>query len=295
VESTLRTPVTILAGTPAGGGQDRVARAIGAALGVDAGVSNIPGRGGGNAWDALVHREGDASVVAVSSASLITNRLLGLAQIDHTDLTPVAMLATEHLAFGVGAGSSVEDPADLAAGLGSGSVVALATARGNINHIAVGTLAEAVGVSPADVDVRVFDSARHAVAEVCAGSADIVVVSAASVIPEVMTAALRIVAVSAPERLPAPFEDVATWTEAGFDCVAGTWRGLVGPPGLTSGDLAAWDRLVAAALVSKVWTDVLVEHRWTAMPMAARECAAFLEREADRLEYALVALGLIDG
>src|SRR3972149_339403 len=48
----------IIAGTPPGGGQDRTARAIAGILDTEVTITNVPGRGGGNAWDRLIAGKG---------------------------------------------------------------------------------------------------------------------------------------------------------------------------------------------------------------------------------------------
>src|SRR5436305_8855769 len=95
VQRTLTSPwrpsteVELIVGTPPGGGQDRPARAMMRVL-EDCGLvevpmrlTNTPGKGGGNAWDAVHRRVGDAHVLSVSSAPLITNKVLGVSDFDH--------------------------------------------------------------------------------------------------------------------------------------------------------------------------------------------------------------------
>ena len=92
------TEVELIVGTPPGGGQDRPARVMMRVLetpglvDVPMRVTNISGKGGGNAWDAVHGRPRDPHVLSVSSAPLITNRLLGVCDYDHAALTPIATL-----------------------------------------------------------------------------------------------------------------------------------------------------------------------------------------------------------
>src|SRR4029077_8490719 len=61
--------IELIAGTPAGGGQDRPARVlidlIKDRVGVPIKLTNIAGRGGGNAWDYLARHPGDPHIVAI--------------------------------------------------------------------------------------------------------------------------------------------------------------------------------------------------------------------------------------
>lgn len=285
--------VEILAGTPAGGGQDRAARALAGALDFEATVTNIPGRGGGNAWDELASRRGDHDVVSISSPTIITNKELGIALIDDRDLTPLAHLCTEYLAFVVSGASSIHLPDELLDGLRAGGhEVAIATERGNVNHLALARVASAGGVDPASIPVRVFDSARYAIADVVGGGAGFAVVSAASTVPELASGAVRVVAVTADERMAAPFDGVPTWAESGVECVIGTWRGLVGPPGLSERDVESWDAAVGTAVSTHAWSTAVERHSWVSSPLDHVAVRAFLEEQRRTLVGGLRDLGL---
>ena len=221
----------LFAGTPPGGGQDRAARALSAALDIPVDVINLAGRGGGNAWDALARRHGDGTALAISSPTLITNKMLGVADVDHRDLTPVAQLCTEYLAFAVNGTAPAPSPPELARGLAGGELsVALAVARGNVNHLALGSIVTEAGGDPRFTEPRVFDSARYAVRELLEGRVDLAVVTAASLAAEVIDGSVSVVATTSAERLSGPFEAVPTWLESGFTTTIGTWRGLVAGP-----------------------------------------------------------------
>jgi putative tricarboxylic transport membrane protein len=285
--------VEILAGTPPGGGQDRAARALAAALHVESTITNMPGRGGGNAWDELASRPGEHGVVSISSPTIITNKELGIAQIDDRDLTVLAHLCTEYLAFVVSVASAVETPRGLLEVVSTGrSQVAIATERGNVNHIALARVAAAGGGDAAATPVRVFDSARYAIADVVGGGSEFAVVSAASTIPELESAAVRAVAVSADARMAAPFHDVPTWVEDGVDCMIGTWRGLVGPPDLSDEAVGRWDRAIARAVASDAWSASVERHHWASSPLDHSAARTFLDEQRRTLVQGLRDLGL---
>lgn len=295
----LRVPSEILAGTPAGGGQDRAARALAAAIaelgGGEPVVTNMPGRGGGYAWDELADRVGDSSVVAISSPTLMTNGLLGVSAIDDRDLTPIANLYTEFIAFAVADGSSIGDGGELAERLAADSppVVAFATAVGNVNHIALAQVTRHAGGAPGRLAVRVFDSARHAVADVLAGHAEVVAVSAPSVVPEVLEGSLRVVAVSSPAPLAAPLQDVPTWDELGVPCGIGTWRGVVAPAALDVIEVGGLDAMVQAAVATDRWREALASHGWSDTFIDAGGINAFLSSERVAMSKALRDLALL--
>lgn len=295
-----RPPVTVelLAGTPPGGGQDRAARALALALSsvmdVDVSVINVPGRGGANAWSRLRDRPGDPCRLAISSPTLITNPLTGVDGLGAPDLTAVATLCTEHIAFAVAADGPVADAAGLLAALATGgTVAALATARGNVNHIALAWLGRHLGHDARNLPVRVFGSARHAIAAVLAGGAGVTAVSAASVLPEVADRTLRVVAVSAPARLTAPLDAVPTWQELGVACTIGTWRGVVAGRDVPPDAVAWWSDAVGRATRAATWRRALNAHAWSDTYLDAASTRAFLAQQWITLGGALADLGLI--
>src|ERR1700761_8025986 len=179
----------LIAGTPPGGGQDRPARIL---IGLLNGqgqlpepmkLTNIPGRGGGNGWDHVATRTGDPNVLVISSPTVISNKLLGVSGLEFTDLTPLANLYTEYPVFIVRPDSPLATMEDLMQQLAvktSALRVAIATAIGNPNHIALAKVTTHAGGNVKALKINVFDSARYAIAQVMEGGADLGVITAAS-------------------------------------------------------------------------------------------------------------------
>jgi putative tricarboxylic transport membrane protein len=292
-------PVELIAGTPTGGGQDRAARALVEALdesvGVTMSVSNVAGRGGGNAWDILETRSGDGHTLSISSPTLITNRLTGESDLQVENLTPLAMLCAESIVFAVPATSPLADVHDLIDALESDDkpTVSLATARGNINHIALAYLCRHVDLDPREIEISVFDSAPRAIADAVAGPHRVAAVSAASVVPGFTGGFLRPLAVSAPARLGEPLGEVPTFAEVGIDCTIGVWRGVVGPPRLDPEVVSFWARAIGAAVGATSWQRSLDRHIWSDAYKGPVETSTFLRSEDDRLTTALRDFGLI--
>lgn len=292
--------IELVAGTPAGGGQDRPARALMAAL--EAGghidvpirLRNIPGRGGGNAWDYLAQHPGDPHVLAINSPTIITNRQLGVSAFDDTVLTPLANLYTEYIAFLVRADSAIADAATLLARLENPAAItiAMATARGNTNHMALGQLARHAGADLRALQLHVFDSARYAVADVLEGKAEVAAITAVSAAPELAAGSLRAIAVSSPQRLPELYAQTPTWQELGVDCVIGTWRGVIAARGISAAQVDGWHRLLRQATASADWNAELQRQYWINTYADGAALAAMLAQERVLLGDCLRELGL---
>jgi putative tricarboxylic transport membrane protein len=292
--------IELVAGTPAGGGQDRPARVLLDLLkdlvGVPVKLTNIPGRGGGNAWDYLATRPGDPHILAINSPTIITNRLLGESTLDFTALTPLANLYTEYLVFVVRPDASIKTPEQLLIQLGNdpgGIRIAFATAIGNMNHMALTTITKQADGDVTALRTDVFDSARYAVAHVVERQADLAVITATSAVPELESGVLRAIAVSGPARMSGPFAQVPTWGELGIDCQIGTWRGVIGTNGMTAPQVAFWENAFLTAVRGDAWRTELARHHWVDTYLGAAATLDFLDRELVTMKSALEALGLL--
>lgn len=295
-------PVELIVGTPPGGGQDRPARTlmrILAAAGivdVPMKLTNIAGKGGGNAWDALRARAGDPHVLSISASPLINNRILGVSDFDYEVCPPLANLYTEYLAFIVRADSPLHDAGALlerAKADPAALPVALATAIGSTNHLAMGKVVQHVGGDPQRLQLRVFDSALYAVDDVVAGHAPVGVISAVSTRKALAAGAVRVLAVSAPARMAGAFAAIPTWQELSVPCIMGQWRGVLGAPGITAAHTAYWETALGAAVAHPDWKAELAANSWSDQFLTGAPLRVFLDGERVIAAGMLRALGLV--
>jgi putative tricarboxylic transport membrane protein len=293
--------VSIVANTPPNGGTDRSARAFHAAveannlLGVPSKVVNDVGRTGTGWCDAGATR-GDAHTVGICSQSMATDVMVGTLPEGTMQMTPVAILYTESLGFVVDAGSPLQTGADfldMLSGDTSKVRVALATAYGNTNHIALAGVIRHAGGDPTGPEIRVFPSARLAIADAMEGNADIAVITAASAVPEMKAGTVRTLAISSPERLGSVFADTPTWRDQGVDCTLGSWRGIGGAADLSAEQVAFWEGVCAEVVKSPEWRAAMDRHFWTDMHMDGAEFDAQLKMEDAEFRSVLGALGLL--
>jgi putative tricarboxylic transport membrane protein len=296
--------VEIVAGTPPGGGLDRTARALAGViesrrlLEVPLKVVNIPGDGGRKAWAHIERQAGNPHVLAVSSPNLTTDRLVGIAAFDHAAFTPLAILYNEYIAFIVRADSAIRDSGDLLQQLSAkpaSVTVALSTALGNPNHIALAKVMRHAGGDITAPKIRVFDSALDAVAAVVAANTEVAAITAASAVKELAAGTVRALAVSAPGRLSGLYEQTPTWVEQSVDCVIGAWRGVTGARGLTAAQVEFWESVLAAAVASAEWDAELARHYWTGMYLDGTRLREHLRREDAEMRRVLGELGLLAG
>lgn len=292
--------IEIAAGTPPGGGLDRVARTLAEVIteaklsDVPVSVVNIPGDGARRVWTHVDRFPGDGHLVSISSPNLTTDHLVGLATFDHSRYVPIAILLMEYIAFAVRMDSPLRSGADLLQRLASESVtVALSTALGNPNHIAVAKVTREAGGDINAPRIRVFDTALDAVADVVDGHADVGAVTAASVVKELEAGRVRLLAISAAERLPAPLSATPTWAEQAVDCVVGAWRGVTGPSGLGATQVAFWERLLRKVTKDARWQAALARHCWSPLYLDGEALHAHLAQEREEMRALLGELGLL--
>ncbi|HZZ80149.1 MAG TPA: tripartite tricarboxylate transporter substrate-binding protein [Gemmataceae bacterium] len=294
--------IELIVGTPAGGGQDRPARALADVMAeqrlIDSPLklNNIPGRGGSNGWEYLATRTGDPYVAAISSPTLISNQLLAVSSLDYQALTPLATLYTEYTAFVVPAASKISGAAELFRLLGSNPgelTIALATALGNSNHIALARVVQHAGGDIGGLRISVFDSARYALAELIEGRAQLATVTAASALPELQASKVRVLAVSSPQRLNGLLAEVPTLLEHGVDCAVGMWRGVVGAPSIPPPVVAFWNSTLRLATGSARWRTELARQYWADTYLSSSETVGFLNQQRVDMASALRDMGMI--
>ena len=296
--------VEIIAGTPPGGGLDRTARALvkaiesGRLLDVSVKVVNIPGEGARKAWGYIERHAGDPHVLSISSPNLTTDHLVGIAAFDHSAFTPLAILYNEYIAFIARADSALRRSGDLLRRLATqpaSVTVALSTALGNPNHIALAKVVRHASGAIKAPKLRVFDSALDALADVVQGNADVAAITAASAVEELAAGTVRALAVSAPTRLPGRYSAAPTWVEQSVDCAIGAWRGVSGARGLTAVQIAFWEGVLAAAVAGAEWKAELARHYWSGMYLDGARLREHLRREDAEMESVLGELGLLGG
>jgi len=293
--------IEILAGTPLGGGLDRTARMLLAALDEQhllprgARVVNIPGDGARKVWQTVDAHAGDPHVLCISSPNLTTDFLTGVASFNHASYSPLAILYNEYLAFVTRRDSSYRSAGDLVRRLREAAAsikVALSTAAGNPNHIALAEVTQHAGGDLRAPEIRVFDSALDAVADVVAGNADIAVITAASAVQAIQAGAVRALAVTAPARLNGAYSHTPAWQELDVPCTLGAWRGVHGARGLNPDHITFWAHALTRATEARAWQDALAQQALTPMCVTGAALPDALAREQTHMATMLARLSI---
>jgi len=290
--------VELIVGSAAGGPLDTTARLVqryaeARNIGVPISVQNRPGGAHAIAMTNLNQHPGDGHYIAMVLSNLLTNRITGSHPLTYTDVTPLAMLSQEYIGVSVKADSSIKSGRDLVERLKSApdALSFAITGRAGGQHLAVGLIASVAGVEGRKLKFVSFKGGAEATPAVLGGHVDILVATPTSAWRHVQNGALRMLAITAPQRLTGERAAVPTWKELGFNAVMGNWRGVVGPRGLAAPQVAYWERTLAEMVKSPEWQEALVKHQWENFHLNAAATGTFLEQEYKTLAVLLRELG----
>jgi putative tricarboxylic transport membrane protein len=244
----------------------------------------------------LKQQEGDPHKLTLSSTSTVSGKIIGTTPIGFRDLTPISLLMSEYTALGVPADSPFktgadfleklkEDPSALSIGTGG--------ARGNPNHTHVARAAKAAGIDPRELKMVVFSSGADARSAVIGGHVDAVTTSAGSMIGQMESGLLKIIAVASPERLAGAMSDVPTWRELGYDVVNSNWRYGGATGGLTDEQIAFWEDAFRTATETEAWAEFVESQKADATYLDREDTLAFFSGEEEVLDELLTELDLI--
>lgn len=292
--------VELVVGSAPGGSPDVMARLVQTifqSTGVvpNSTVVNKPGAANTIGWAYLNQHVGDAHYIATYSPALLGNRIMGTTHLNHTDFTPLNILAREFVVIGVKADSPIASLNDLTARLKKdpGSVsFAFATARGNHNHIVLGMYLKSIGVDPKVAKTVIYPGGGPAVTAFLGGHIDVYVASPRTFVNLQNEGRARVLGISSAQRQPGPLAELVPFREQGVDAVFFTWRGFMGPKGLKPAEVAFWDSVFARLAQSDEWKKDTEKQFWNADYLLSAETRKHLDAENDRTKVILTDLGL---
>ena len=251
-------------------------------LPVTSSIVNRPGGGGTLAYLYLNQHPNNAHYLSITSPGVITNKIVGASTIDFRDLTPLAQLFDENIAFMVLPDSKVKDVKTLISLLKSDPTAVsfgIATALGGANHIAAASALKVAGVDIKRLRNVVFKSGGEVTIALLGGHVDVVPIAAPVAVPLVQTGKVRVIAVSSVNRLTGVLASAPTWREQGIDSAYSTWRGVVGPRGLTKPEIAYWDGLFEKLALLEGWKKGIEANLWVATYLNSDQSKSFLEQQ----------------
>lgn len=237
-------PIQLVVGYGAGGGTDMCFRALALTASKELGesivVENRPGAGSSLSIGYIARQKPDGYNVAALSTGAVLNQFL-VPSIDYDvmkDLTPIAMVAQYQVGLLVRADSPMKSLDDVIAKAkeGSGAIAFSTAGVGTPQHLTMVKLGEEVGVEWTHAP---YKSGIETTTALVRGDVE-VMAQTAEWVPFVRDGRLRLLNVFTESRM-AGFEDAPTLVEAGYDLVAPSILGLVGPKGMDPAVVAKID------------------------------------------------------
>ena len=284
-----------------GGANDIIARTVQRVIQqkklVDAPLAVVSkvGAGGVLAWSYLNQHAGDGGYISISPINLLIEHILGASVLTYTDVTPLAQLFNEYVAFAVRSDSPLRSGRDVIERLRSdpGAVsFAVAASLGGANHIASVLAMKNAGIDVKKLKFVVFTSGVQSQTAVMGGHVDVAAVPVSGVVAQLEAGRLRVLAVSSSQRLGRALAAVPTWKEQGVDSVFSSWRGVIGPKGMSAPQVAYWENVMARVVEADDWKKDMANNFWESNFMTSAESRKFLKTQYDEYKSVLTEVGL---
>ena len=281
-----------------GGGWDQTARTMEQVLRTtgkvgSVQVTNVPGAGGTVGLPQFVNQwKGQSNALMVGGMVMVGAIIAHKAPVKLTQTVPVARLSGEALALVVPAASPFRTTADFVAALKADptKVPVAGGSAGGSDHILLGLIAKAVGVSPAKLGYVAFAGGGPATAALLGNQVAAGISGYGEFAEQIKAGKLRALAVSSDQRQEGI--DVPTLREGGVAVDLFNWRGVFAPPGVSAEGQAQITKLVEDMTKSPEWTAACQQRGWTSIPLIGAAYSAYVEAETVRIEGILKDIGL---
>lgn len=291
--------VRIMVPNSPGGGYDTTAR-VAAKIVEDEKINdtvevyNLEGAGGTTGLAKMVGSKGKDGELMLMGLGVVGAVYTNQSDSTLADTTPIARLISEPDIIVVPADSPYETLDDLVAAwkkspgdfpVGGGS------SPGGPDHLAAHLTAEAIGVTPSEVNYVVYDGGGPLLAAMLSGEVEVGVSGLGEYKDQIQAGQLRVLGVTSAERVDG--FDAPTLTEQGVDLEFTNWRGLVAPPGI---DDTERDRLVGMVEDlhgTPAWEDAMAENGWTDALLTGDEFGTYMTDQDEQVKGLLSELGLV--
>lgn len=253
-------------------------------------VENRPGASGNTGTDVVAKAEPDGGTIGVSiGGPLAINTLLfpNLPYDPRKDLTLITLLVTQPSVLAVNASLGVSDTRALVDVIrrDPGKYSFGSIGAGSLSHLAMEAIALKSGTRLVHVP---YPSSPQAVTALLRNDVQMVCLPAISIMPQLRSGAIKVLAVSTAERSPL-LPDIPTLQEGGVDVEADAWSGLIAPAGMPGPMTARIGQMVGAAVTAPVVRDKLAAQFMTPIPGTPAEFRARIDGDIARWSPVIAA------
>ncbi len=264
-------------------------------LPVSSAVVNRAGGAHAVAYAFLNQRVGDGHYLSITSANLLGGHIAGRLPMSYSDVTPIATLLNEEIAFAVRADSPINSGKDLMNALRKNPgrySIALGSAVGGTHHVAMGLPLQSAGIDIRQVKMVGYNASGGAVAALLGGHVDVVVASTINISQQIEAGKLKAIAVTSAKRMGGVLAKAPTWPEQGYKGVMENWRGVIGPRFMNAQQIAYWEGVMKRVVESEEFKSFAMKNQWEITYRNAKDARAFMEQDYNQLKSVMTFLGL---
>ena len=261
-------------------------------------VTNMSGGGGGLAFNHVVaERNDDADLIIAASVATSTR----LAQNAYAGMTAdqvrfVGAIGIDPGVIVVGADSPFMTLSDLLdAVVADPSSVAFAggSSVGGFDHMKPLMLANRAGVTDiTTVKYLGLDGGGEAITQTIGGFTQAMSGDMSEIVGFLASGDVRALAVLTEERVPG-FEDIPTAVEQGYDVVAGNWRGLYIPRGVSDETFDMWAGRLQQVADSPEWAEAMSANGLAPFTMVGNDFQGYIDNLVVEIRQMSKEIGVI--
>ena len=150
------------------------------------------------------------------------------------------------------------------------------------------------GAKPMDMRYVAFDGGGDAIAALLGGSIEVYLGDVGELVPHIESGQMRVLAVMSPERLEAPFAEIPTAREQGFEIEWTILRGFYMGGDVADEDYQAWVDAFEAAYATPEFAAVQKERGLLPLNLAGDALQKSIEEQVENLRTIAKEAGLIN-
>jgi len=264
-EVKLDGTVELIVPASAGGGSDVNARMMAEVMkenkliDENTTVVNKPGGSTSVANSYTYNKEETNNTILTWNSSQIISPILNDNSVTIDELTPLATLSFDSYLFVVKGDSKYKTFEGIveAAGENPQTLSIGGTGQGTELHI-LSHLINKYGET--EFKYVPFDSGGETISALLGGHVDVILSNPNEVLSQIEAGEVKALATSSQKRLSGALEDVPTFDELGYeDIKINSFRGYVGPPGMTNEEISFWEDVFKRAHETKMWQSDYIE------------------------------------
>lgn len=255
-------------------------------------VTNLTGAGGGVAYANVVsQRDDDPNLIVAASLATAVRLAQGqYSRFSELDVRWLGAIAADFGLVAVKADAPWKTMQELVAAWKAdpGTI-----AVGGQDHLRVLLLGRAVGLEPRSIRYVPLAGDEPAVASLLNGSIQVFAGDASELRSQVEEETVRVLGMMAPRRLPAPYANVPTLKELGYNLDWIVWRGFYVPKSMPANAYEFWIQALRKVAKSPEWAKVREQNSLGEFLSLGAEFQVFVDRQVNEFRNLSRELGLI--